>query len=273
MNDTTAASLRNVASRLGGLCMAVIVLCLIDGLTSQLRQEFNTFDLLAGEAMVINGPMPPETTQLSELIIEGATDVVRIRPEEIYKGFWMGGVMWKGEARAAESAAAGRYTVSVRAAGEEKPNPALTFTFKIFADASGKRANAAALVVRYVGFHPYAVAAGLLPLAILCGLTVFFLAKKMERDMAARGKAEIYMIKRSPEGLQISFGLGRDHGVEPGALVCVQNEAGLTVGRARVTGSTETDSTAVLTGDGQAELGNLVTHEHAAPREDAAAKD
>lgn len=273
MNERTAASARNAASRLGGLCMAIIVLCLIDGLTSQLRQEFNTFDLLAGEALTINGPMPPETTQLSELIIEGATDAVTVRPEEIYKGFWMGGVMWKGEARAAGTAAAGRYTVTVRAANEEKPNPALTFTFRVFADAPSLRANAAAYAVRYVGFHPYALAAGLLPLAILCGLTVFFLAKKMERDMAARGKAEIYMIKRSPEGLQISFGLGRDHGVEPGATVCIHNEAGLTVGRALVTGSTETDSTAVLTGDGLAELGNLVSQEAAAPREDAARQD
>jgi hypothetical protein len=273
MNEKTVKMLRNVASRLGGLCMAIIVLCVIDGLTSQLRQEFNNFALLPGESMLVNGHMPPDTAEIKDLIIEGSLETIRFHPESTYKGFWMGGFMWKGEATAAENAAAGTYTVTVRGGKEEKTHSSMVFTFRVYPDAPSLRANAAALVVRYVGFHPYAVAAGLLPLAILCGLTVFFLAKKMERDMAARGKAEIYMIKRSPEGLQISFGLGRDHGVEPGALVCIHNEAGLVVGRAKVTGSTETDSTAVLAGDGLAELGNLVTQDSAAPRADAAGKD
>ena len=273
MNVKAVGTLRNIASRCGGLCMAIIVLCVIDGLTSQLRQEFNTYDMLPGESMVVNGPMPVDTAEIKDMIIEGQRDAVQLHPESTYKGFWMGGFMWKGEAIAAKDAAAGKYTVTVRGATEEEPHPALTFTFRVYADATGLRANAASYVTRYVGFHPYATAAWLLPLAILCGLTVFFLAKKMERDMAARGKAEIYMIKRSPEGLQISFGLGKDHGVEPGALVCVQNEAGLTVGRARVTGSTETDSTAVLSGDGQAELGHFVMLDTVAAREDAAGRE
>jgi len=273
MNEKTVGTLRNVASRIGGLCMAIIVLCVIDGLTTQLRQEFNTFDLIPGESMVIGGPMPPEAKDINDLIIAGPLETIQFRPESTYKGFWMGGFMWKGEATAAKDAAAGKYTVTVRGEKEEKPHPSLTFTFRVYPDAPGLRANAASYVTRYVGFHPYSAAACLFPLALLCGLTVFFLAKKMERDMAARGKAEIYMIKRSPEGLQISFGLGRDHGVLPGASVCVQNEAGLTVGRAKVTGSTETDSTAVLTGDGQAELGHFVTQDLASPREDATGKD
>ncbi len=273
MNEKAVGTLRSIASRCGGLCMAIIALCVIDGLTSQLRQEFNTYDMLPGESMVLNGPMPVDTAEIKDLIIEGEREAITLHPESTYKGFWMGGFMWKGEATAAKDAAAGKYTVTVRGETEEEPHAALTFTFRVYADAPGLRANAASYVTRYVGFHPYATAACLLPLAVLCGITVFFLAKKMERDMAARGKAEIYMIKRSPEGLQISFGLGKDHGVEPGALVCVQNEAGLTVGRAKVTGSTETDSTAVLTGDGQAELGHFVTQDVAAPRDDVAGKE
>ncbi|QLA17482.1 hypothetical protein [Desulfolutivibrio sulfoxidireducens] len=266
MNEKTIVSVRNAVGRMGALIMAVAMLCVIDGLTAQMRREQNMFQMLAGGEMVINGPMPPDTAELRDLIIDGATAAVSLRPEEIYKGFWMGGLMWKGEARAASDATPGIYTVSVRGEKEEKPHPTLTFTFRIYPDGPSLRANAPEYVMRSIGFHPYAVAAALLPLAILCGLTVFMLAKKMERDMAGKGKAEIYMIKRSPEGLQISFGLGRDHGLKPGALVGVRNETGLTVGRARVTSCTETDAIAVLAGDGQAELGNLVFLERSPPR-------
>ncbi|NMC49755.1 MAG: hypothetical protein GYA47_10085 [Desulfovibrio sp.] len=265
MSQKTTVSVRNAMGRTGALLMAMAVLCVIDGLTAQMRQEQNMFQMLAGGEMVVNGPMPPDTAELRDLVIEGATDVIRLAPEEIYKGFWMGGLMWKGEARAASDATPGAYTVSVRGEKEEKPHPALTFTFRIYPDGPSLRANAAEYVMRYIGFHPYAVAATLFPLAIACGLTVFILAKKMERDMAGQGKAEIYMLKRSPEGLQISFGLGTDQGLEPGVLVSVRNEAGLTVGRATVTRCTETDAIAVLAGDGQAELGNLVSLERSPP--------
>ncbi len=265
MNGNTAVAVRNAAGWMGTLIMAVVVLCLLDGLASQMRQEHNMFQLTPGGETVVNGPMPPDTAQPRDMVIEGATDVIRIVPEEIYKGFWMGGLMWKGEARAASDVTPGVYTVSVRGPKEEKPHPALTFTFRIYPDGPSLRADAAEYVMRSVGFHPYAVAASLFPLAIVCGLTVFILAKKMERDMAGKGKAEIYMLKRSPEGLQISFGLGTDQGLEPGAPVSVRNEAGLTVGRATVTRCTETDAIAVLAGDGQAELGNLVSLERSPP--------
>jgi hypothetical protein len=43
MNEKATVSVRNAVGRMGALIMAVVVLCLIDGLTAQMRTEVNMF--------------------------------------------------------------------------------------------------------------------------------------------------------------------------------------------------------------------------------------
>jgi hypothetical protein len=72
------------------------------------------------------------------------------------------------------------------------------------------------------------------------------------------GINQIYMIKKSAEGVIVSFRLGTDQGVRPGMKLPVVNEDGFKVGVIEVTMSTETDSEARVSDESSIELGCLV---------------
>lgn len=48
--------------------------------------------------------------------------------------------------------------------------------------------------------------------------------------MAEQGKAEVYRIKNGKEGLEISFGLGRKQGVQPGTCLTLMDNQGKALG-------------------------------------------
>jgi hypothetical protein len=63
--------------------------------------------------------------------------------------------------------------------------------------------------------------------------------------LAAIGQAEVYMIKRVPDGIQIAFSLGKRQGLKNGEQLDILNSNGSAVGEATVLTLGETDSIAV----------------------------
>ena len=59
--------------------------------------------------------------------------------------------------------------------------------------------------------------------------------------------AQIYKIKKSSDGLVVSFRLGTLQGVSPGMRLKVLNEDGIPVGKVAVLSSSDTESDALVT--------------------------
>jgi predicted RecB family endonuclease len=66
------------------------------------------------------------------------------------------------------------------------------------------------------------------------------------------------MIKKSADGLLVSFRLGAKDGLRPGMRLAVVNEDGFRVGTVEVVATTETESTALAVDGRQVKLGCLV---------------
>ncbi len=76
--------------------------------------------------------------------------------------------------------------------------------------------------------------------------------------MAAAGLAEVYQVRRSSEGWELSFGLGSDHGLRAGSWVWLLDPAGKQVAEMEVLEVSRTDATARTSGDYSFAPGYLV---------------
>ncbi len=117
------------------------------------------------------------------------------------------------------------------------------------------------IIRRYSGFSPWAAAAVCLPGILLAFGAVFYLSLKLDRLLAQKGKAEIYRVIRRDGGFEVHFGLGTEHGVEPGLELRVYNLRGKSVGLARVEKAAPRDAIAVVTTDQEIRPGFMVCRE------------
>ncbi len=234
MTQASAAFWRKFFGRLSGLLLLGIVLAVIDGMSAQIRQEFNLIEIVPGQRQVVNGPMPRMTASLRELIVDLSSEALSLNLEETYTGFWMGGSMWKGQVQVASGSPAGQYILGVRGPGEAEANPALVFKIRVFADAEDQRLQSLSYIHKFLGPHPFILAAWLLPCALLAGLGNFVVSQQLETALARDHKAEIYVVKTAPEGLLLTFGLGKDHGLSVGDRADILDEAGRVTTTARI---------------------------------------
>ena len=75
---------------------------------------------------------------------------------------------------------------------------------------------------------------------------VFFLSQRIERLLAQEGKAEIYRVRQTELGIEISFGLGRDQGLEEGTRLNLFDEKGQSLGTVEVRTVTAGDAMALV---------------------------
>lgn len=265
MTSSQAVAWRKLFGRVSGLFMVLIVLSLLDGMSAQIRNEFNTLQVLPGEKLPLNGPLPPKTARLEEVKVQTSSQALALTMGETHTGFWMGGEMWKGELTVAPDAPAGPQTVTVLGPEPETlPNPALTFKVVVFPTALDRRAQSASLVMKHLGQAPFVLAAWLLPCALLAGVFNFVFSCKLEAIQAREGKAEIYKLKRGPDGTVFTFGLGRDNGVRVGDTLVILDDQGRPSGQAQVQEVQAGSSVALAPEDTPARIGTLVFLEQAA---------
>ena len=73
--------------------------------------------------------------------------------------------------------------------------------------------------------------------------------------MVRHAVAEIHMMKKSARGLTVVFRLGTRHGLSPGMRLAVHNEDGIPVGSVEVLSCQESESEALVAGEGGVNLG------------------
>lgn len=77
--------------------------------------------------------------------------------------------------------------------------------------------------------------------------------------MTREVSAEIYMVKKSAQGVIAAFRLGTRHGLKPGTTLNVLNEDGIPVGSVQVVSSSELESEALAGGESGVTLGCRVS--------------
>jgi hypothetical protein len=236
----------------------LLIAAIGDGLQSQANTPFNQQALLPGEGIVINGHMPGAAKDLSELLVESSSTQIRLTLESSYKGFWLGGQMWKGVLHADPDCPHGTHRLIVRSAEQSKPDPSLVYPIEVFDSERERHTHSASFFRKFASIRPFSAAIMLFPVAIGVFGSVYWISNRMERHMREHGQAEIYMLKKTSEGLQVTFNMGSKHGMESGMLLDIMDDAGLIVGCAHVVQCSESEAMALVVTGGRAEVGHIV---------------
>ena len=259
MSETGLLRLRAILGWIAAALCLCAAMALADSFVANFHTGPNTFPLLVGGEESLSGPLPVEAADAAAMIAvidhPGLTFAITTQTQ----GFWMGNRMWQGVLKAAPDAKPGTATVILRNPGGDANAPVQAFVIHLFPDQAALNAASQSNAVRLLGLSPMAVAGACLVLACLVGLCVYLTTRRLEAIWTRLGKAVVYMTKKTPDGLLISFGLGSDQGLATGASVAVHDESGLPVAMASVVRCAPTDAAALVIGEGKVALGNIVS--------------
>jgi hypothetical protein len=177
------------------------------------------------------------------------SDLIRLSFEKIHTGFWLGGLMWRGELATSTDISAGDYTVTVSAKSEPSGKPLTVFRVRIFGDAASLQKSSASTIQRYTGISPWWSAALIFSLAMVCSGIVYMCSQKREQLLRQEGKAEIYRISEHDGEYEVSFALGTKHGVHAGRVLTLLDKTGVPVGSVTVRDAYEEDATAAVSAE------------------------
>ncbi len=240
-----------------GFCLLAF-LALLDGLVGQWREPANLIKLLPGMTAEIDGPLQEEVQGIQELTYLSDSRDLKLTFATVHKGYFLGGLLWQGRIKASPRILPGEYHLTVAPSRSTSPQASLGFRIMVFPDRLSLQHSSKSLIRRHLGLSPYGVAGLCVPAILLTFGAVFFLALKLDRFLAQKGKAEIYRVVRRDGSFEVHFGLGTEHGVEPGLELQVYNPRGKSVGLARVEKSTPRDAIAVVITDQEIRPGFIV---------------
>jgi hypothetical protein len=240
------------------LCLAAAI-GLADSFVANFRTGPNTYSILAGGTESLSGPLPSEAPDAAAMVVTIDHPGLTLDIIAQTQGFWMGNRMWQGTVKASPQAKPGSAAVVLRGPGGEAASPPQPFVINIFADEAALKAASHSHFVRLLGLSPMAAAGYCLAAACLVGCGVYLASRRLEAIWTKLGKAVVYMTKKTPDGLLISFGLGTDQGLTTGASVAVHDESGLPVAMASVVRCSAADAAALVVGQGKVNLGNIVS--------------
>lgn len=234
-------------------------LALADSFIDTSRTGPNMVFLLPGETARLSGPLPADVRRASDLVfaVDHPGISVAVTGQET-RGFF-GGRMWRALVSAAQEAVPETGTVIVREPGADANLPDQAFIIRIFADQDALDDATNSRIRHLFGVSPVVMAVCCVFGAALSGVAVFMLSRRLGALRADRGKAVVFMTKKTPDGLVISFGLGADNGLEPGSSVAVHDVTGAPVAMATVVQCAPDEAAALVTDDGRVIPGNIVT--------------
>lgn len=192
--------------RVSTFIFLLAVIAVLDGLQTLMRHEFNDIAAVPGEEVLVSGMLPGGMSSHEGIIvrIEGDVDISFV-PFETYKGFWMGGHMWRARLSVPANASEGRSLIIVEDILPEEDkdktsfagmqNPALVFTVSVFPTEEARRASDNSLIRKYTGFPAFGVAAAAIFLALMAGLANWRLFSRAENALAVHGIFFIHGVK------------------------------------------------------------------------------
>jgi hypothetical protein len=236
---------RRWAGIAGSIFCLLSLLAVIDALVARFKQPPSLFQVLPGTSLDIQGPLREAVEMPHKLSFQSDSREIRIDFEGVQKGYWMGGYLWRGRLIIDSEARPGLYSLKVLGPGKSATPPFPPFQIQVYGDPETYRRNLPSLVQRYSGVAPgLAAFFFFIPALGFFGL-VFFLSHRIDRLLAREGKAEIYRVRQTERGIEISFGLGKDQGLEEGTHLNLFDEKSRSLGTVTVQSVTAGDAVAL----------------------------
>ena len=248
------AAWRRLFGLLGGVIFFLVLTSLVDGMISGGLKDPFLHELLPGQSVKLSKPMPNGAERLEDF-------------EEMFTGFWMGGTLWRAEARLAQDIPNGEYTVTTFYQNGTAASPPQAFTLRVYPDAQAILAASGSFITRFLGLAPYLLAICLLPLVLVPMGVCFLLSRRISETLHAARMADVYRAMAAPKdapegtpaGQRIFFCPGQGHGLMPGDLVEVLDERGKdVVSTAEVFEIVRKDVQAIMHGGAKVRPGALV---------------
>jgi len=234
MDIARAQYYRRLAGKIGLLAGLVLLVGLLDGVVTRHRTPYNVVEVLPGQTVELTGPITENVSGTGDLVAETSSDHLRLSFESIFAGYWFGGEMWRGWLQVAPDTPPEKYTLTVKLRDPQTKQPPLVFRINVYPDTASLNRHAISLVQRHAGVSPWWVVALALPVLLAVGLTVFVLSGTIDRFLAQGGKAEVYRVIRRPDGCEVGFGLGDQHGLRIGDRLTLCDPTGHPVGTVEV---------------------------------------
>lgn len=256
------ASLVRLRDGLGWLAVAFCLcvgLALADGFVDNSRTGTNMVFLLPGETARLSGPLPADVGRASDLVFAVDHPGITVAVTGQEAGGFGGGRMWRATVSAAPDAAPETGTVIVREPGTDANRPDQAFIIRVFADKASLDDATNSRIRHLFGVSPLLLTGWGMLGAALSGVAVFLLSRRLATIRAVRGKAVVFMTKKTPDGLLVCFGLGSDHGLAPGSHVAVHDAAGTHVAMATVVRCAPEEASALVTDEKRVLPGSFVT--------------
>jgi hypothetical protein len=244
MNLSQASRYRSLAGRAGFLVGILLVVAMLDVVIARHRIEFNVMHVLPGQVEPIDGPLAEKTT-VEELTYQSDAPDLKVAFDETHTGFWLGGQMWRGRLLVGREIQPGKYTLSVRPKDPVSDRPPMVYRVTVYPDYATWRQHSKSYLTRYAAVSPWWVIAGSFGFLALLGGVIFLMSGRVDALLAQGGKAEVYRVRRVPNGYEIGFSLGTDHGVHPGVKLALFNQDGQLLGRIEVVEASAQDAVAV----------------------------
>ncbi|MFH2091301.1 MAG: hypothetical protein ABIJ31_02960, partial [Pseudomonadota bacterium] len=226
-----------------------------DVLISVHRQPVNHLNIIKGESIMLTGDAYGKLTTVNDIRVTTDTpDLTLAFEETIFKGFWLGVQMWRAKLSAASTTHPGVYSMKIifddlseiKPKYHQKLADRSTFTVTVYDSASALRNGELSLIKRYTGIPSWLIALSFFLMTVMAGGLIFQMSGEIDSKRAQQGVAEIYRIKKSAQGLEIFFGLGKVHGLQAGEKMHVLNETGHLITQMTVDQIGQEDSSAVV---------------------------
>jgi len=258
MDLTQAVTWRKLVGKAGALFCLLASLAIIDGLAAKFREPVNVLHVLPGDVADIDGPIPENIKGTETLTYASDSKDLAVTFVAIHPGYFMGGNMWRGRLTVGRNLAPGKYTVTVRPRDYPTGKPGSQLRVVVYPDALSQRGAFQSTIKRRTGVSPYLVAAAFVPFILVSLGAVYLLSQRIDSLQAEKGLAEIYRVSRDQGQYLVTFGLGTQHGVNPGDQVTLMDPEGNYVGTVKVQESAAQDSVGSITLDRDIHPGYLV---------------
>ncbi len=245
MNLDRISRWRRWAGIAGSIFCLLSLLAVIDALVARFKQPPSLFQVLPGTVLEIQGPLRGKADTPDKLAFQCDSREIRILFDGVQTGYWMGGYLWRGRLVIGPETRPGLYTLKILGPGMAANPPFPPFQIRVFGDADTYRRALPSLVQRYSGVVPWVAAVFAFIPALGCFALVFFLSQRIEGLLAGEGRAEIYRVRQTKRGIEISFGLGRDQGLEEGTRLKLFDDKGRSLGTVEVRSVTAGDAVAL----------------------------
>lgn len=238
INKSRLVNNRTIFGRICILASLIALSGIFDGLISSYLMPANNMDMIRGRSMEMIGKVYGNVTSVNDLsFTSDSPELMLFLDNKLFSGYWLGDGMWRGELKADSSLRPGRYQIkinfhdlsNIKPDARKKVEKLSTYTVNVYSDAKALRMADLSLIKRFTGISPWLISIFFFPIVLISGGLIFIISGKLDTDMAQNGLAEIYRVSKHDSGLEVFFGLGKNHGLEAGEKMHLFNESGALV--------------------------------------------